>query len=759
MSIQVFKNNNKWGISIRTLLITMILSLIFSSVTFAAGGGRYKTGDAWSFGVNGDTQWTPVDANGQSLDPTGQNPDRVSAALARAVDVQFLNAGVKFVIQTGDLTDYAGPGLYTRAQVAQEDLYNNGIGFFPLRGNHETYGYFIKDYDPNYNLNVPDFKAAFPQTQGLANTFGATNFSVPSSVIGSSVNIIDGLSYSFDYGKAGSNARFVMVDTEQTSVVHQNAPKNVTINNVTVINPDGTTTVKDITIAQSYYYLSWTVFQYSEPISGSVGQWTGVEPKSNYKNWKSVPGTIPAGAWFRIASSGSPSTHFYGWEQADGAYPLYNTDGSTSNKYLSLESNNSSNTEFFPGKQQLWISDRLNKATRGTEHAFVLSHRPTLNANHTDSFFGTSSAVTPADQNAFFSSLEDNGVKFMISGHDHLYNRALVESPDRLSEIMQIVTQGLSTKFYTPTRLDDFGKDSTGTWVKDRETQISQEVNNFGYYIYTVDGPRVTANYYADVNGGFIDGELYPDGTGSLALPDLDFIKQDEWGYSLNGQQFVIIQGGSYTGVQDTFGNTTAKILAGTNKSTTTDLTPVAFVDNNNPKTPDDASDDTQVSGPRALNKLVNTGWVDRPGYVQVPVVKTFWDILKLFQTLMVNAHNKVQSDVMSIWGMGELGVEETDTYVLSMSYDTTSMYYGINNMQMLKNGKAGIATFVNGKWVNAVNENFGGKAKFVLGPYKSNYGLGTYGIDMKTNTAWAVLNYNADFAVATNVGPACYKK
>jgi len=576
------------------------------------------------------------------------------------------------------------------------------------------------------------------------------------------VSIIDGLSYSFDYGKAGSNARFVVVDTEQTAVVHQDAPKNVTINNVTVINQDGTTTVKNITIAQGYFYLGWTVFQYSEPISGRVGQWNpALGEKTNYKAWVSVPGTIPAGTWFRIDSASRPSAHFYGWEQADGAYPLYNADGSKSYQYLSLESNNASNTEFFPGKQQLWISDRLNKATRGTEHAFVFSHRPTLNANHTDSFFGTSSAVTPADQNAFFASLEDNGVKFMISGHDHLYNRALVESPDRLSEIMQIVTQGLSTKFYSPTRLDDFGKEGVApdqTWVKDRETQIAQEVNNFGYYIYTVDGPRVTASYFADADGGFVDGELYPDGTGSLECPDLDFVKQDEWGYSLNGQQFVIPQGESYTMVQDSFNGTTAKIIAGKNNSTTTDLTPVAFVDNNNPKT-DDPSDDTQVSGPRALNKVVNTGWVDRPNYKPLPVVKTIWDVLKMFQYLMINANNKLQSDIVSLWGMGELGKEETDTYVLSMTYDTTSMYYGINNLQMIKNGKAGIATYVNGKWVNAVNENFGGKAKFVLGPYKDTYGLGTYGIDLKTNTAWAVLNYNADFAVATNVGPACFKK
>jgi hypothetical protein len=57
------------------------------------------------------------------------------------------------------------------------------------------------------------------------------------------------------------------------------------------------------------------------------------------------------------------------------------------------------------------------------------------------------------------------------------------------------------------------------------------------------------------------------------------------------------------------------------------------------------------------------------------------------------------------------------------------------------------------------VDQKFGGTKKFVLGKYNSKYSLGTYGIDLTTNTAWAVLNYNADFVVATNVGQACFKK
>ncbi len=50
--------------------------------------------------------------------------------------------------------------------------------------------------------------------------------------------------------------------------------------------------------------------------------------------------------------------------------------------------------------------------------------------------------------------------------------------------------------------------------------------------------------------------------------------------------------------------------------------------------------------------------------------------------------------------------------------------------------------------WVNAVDENIGGTKNFVFGPWEKSYPLGTYGVDPTTHTAWAVLNYNGDFAV-----------
>ena len=77
-------------------------------------------------------------------------------------------------------------------------------------------------------------------------------------------------------------------------------------------------------------------------------------------------------------------------------------------------------------------------------------------------------------------------------------------------------------------------------------------------------------------------------------------------------------------------------------------------------------------------------------------------------------------------------------------------MTAGMSRHDDLETGKFGLATTTaNGTWVNAVDMNYGGTRKFVYGPWSSEYKLGTYGVDPSTNTAWAVINYNSDFAVA----------
>ncbi len=78
---------------------------------------------------------------------------------------------------------------------------------------------------------------------------------------------------------------------------------------------------------------------------------------------------------------------------------------------------------------------------------------------------------------------------------------------------------------------------------------------------------------------------------------------------------------------------------------------------------------------------------------------------------------------------MADLGTEQTDMYALSLSYDHRRLL----PMQLGK-GLLGLVTRdEKGNWVNAVDMNFGGTKKFVLGPYQNGYELGTYGVDLKT--------------------------
>ena len=109
--------------------------------------------EPWKFGVMGDTQWTC------DTDPTGANPNNVSKSIIDQINPQFIKAGVKFVIQVGDLTENGNDADIAERAAAAQPLIDAGIGFFPMRGNHETYA------GPANNFGIPQFQSSFPQTQ------------------------------------------------------------------------------------------------------------------------------------------------------------------------------------------------------------------------------------------------------------------------------------------------------------------------------------------------------------------------------------------------------------------------------------------------------------------------------------------------------------------------------------------------------------------------------------------------------------------
>lgn len=110
------------------------------------------------------------------------------------------------------------------------------------------------------------------------------------------------------------------------------------------------------------------------------------------------------------------------------------------------------------------------------------------------------------------------------------------------------------------------------------------------------------------------------------------------------------------------------------------------------------------------------------------------------------SAEPGLKSDILNLGGMSLLPGEMADEYVLRMS---TGPEVGKGNPGFMRNGNFVLLTkTAEGQWVNAVYENFGGTPAFVNGPWNAGYGLGTYGIDPATDTAWAVLNYDGEFAI-----------
>jgi len=383
----------------RTIALAVALSVLLAAPAWAG---------PWKFGIMSDTQWTAP------TDPAGKNPNGVAVSIIEQINRKFIEAGVKFVIQVGDLTEKGNDADVATRAAAAEPLYHAGIGFFPMRGNHE---YYAKPEGVN-QFAIPAFRKNFPQTRGKGNRlFGARNFSSPSSVSPD----LDGMTYSFDYGPGGDSARFVILD-----------------------------------------------------------------------NW------------------GTPSKRL-----------------KHENRYL---------YGYSIGDQQAWISSRLGKKKRGTVHAFVLSHQNLIGENHQDSLFTGYINDNPSMQNAFFASLQGNGVRYYISGHDHLHQRAMITSPDGASKVEQLICASNSSKFYTPKPASDpkwFGQ-------KNRSSLASPlELYTIGYYIVTVDGIRVTVDFYSDDHGNWKSDGKYPNGAGlpdTGITPTLNFVKKETWGYTLEGK-------------------------------------------------------------------------------------------------------------------------------------------------------------------------------------------------------------------------------
>jgi hypothetical protein len=561
----------------------------------------------WKFGVLSDTQWRMGDPDlancplGDTLNCDGKNPNGVAAGIIKELNKQFIRHGVKFVIETGDLAEYGDVrGLDTTATFMQ-DLYDAGIGFYPLRGNH----------DASKSAGA-EFRRIFPQTET------GVNNQTPSSAL---------------------------ITTNYYGALHPNSNKPFTVGS-----------------------------NFSSPNA----EFAGLTYSFDYENARVV-----------LLDQFTP---------ADGSPHTVLTRSDVD-----------------------WIESQLASRPADT-HAFVFGHKHLISENHTDTLFGDN----PSDdhsglQDFFMASLYENGVRYYIGGHDHMHNRSIVTSPNGACSVQDLTVSSGGYKFYVPrVPSNDYlynvliPPEVGAPSGKSREIPIAQELFTIGYYVVTVDGPRVTVDYYSSPNG--CDGDCL-----LASMPtNVAFSKRETFGYSLNGKEFLVAEGESYTKVQDSFGDTRASILSGTNNGA------------------------VMAHDHRALTKAVDTGWTPIP-----------------------RAGTNLASDILTLWGMAKsLGEEtivlggkswilradettrsdQTDDYVLEMTYNNRRSIPGYSD----QNDLYLVTRDSNGDWVKAVDKNFGGTKQFITGPWKSNYGLGFYGVDLKTHTTWAVINHDGDFAVAT---------
>lgn len=96
-----------------------------------------------------------------------------------------------------------------------------------------------------------------------------------------------------------------------------------------------------------------------------------------------------------------------------------------------------------------------------------------------------------------------------------------------------------------------------------------------------------------------------------------------------------------------------------------------------------------------------------------------------------------IASDIVTVTGT------DGDTFVLQLTYNESLAISLFGSEENLRLG-----WFDGGLWKLAINGNTGGLPILVNGAWNPSYTLGYCGVDTESNTVWAVLNHNSDFAV-----------
>jgi len=153
---------------------------------------------------------------------------------------------------------------------------------------------------------------------------------------------------------------------------------------------------------------------------------------------------------------------------------------------------------------QKWLNRQLAKKT-GT-HLFVFAHEPAFGTDYKDNL-----SFYPGKRDLFWNSIGKGGARVYFCGHDHFYNRSLIQD-SRGNPIWQIIGGTGGGKL----------QDWSGTYKE--EERILCEYHNgghYGYILVTISGVKATIEWRAltDIKAcgwEVLDSFTYSDGDASL---------------------------------------------------------------------------------------------------------------------------------------------------------------------------------------------------------------------------------------------------
>ncbi|MDP0499753.1 MAG: GH92 family glycosyl hydrolase [Verrucomicrobiota bacterium JB022] len=306
----------------------------------------------------------------------------------------------------------------------------------------------------------------------------------------------------------------------------------------------------------------------------------------------------------------------------------------------------------------------------------------------------------------FIEACAEYHIDGWLAGHNHIYDRSMAVDIDNdsRSEFFYITCGSASEKFYGLQRAPV--ENQRLNHLVD-STQTPGEP--IAFQIIEINGPFVTMhNWMAPQN---------PNGTFT------EWTVWDTYAYSRNGGQFNVAAEANYNSANITDVAPDAEGFVGTG---------LAIADGIN----SDATYYTAENKTFGLYRNITVGWVQQSQWYDAEGVQLI-------------------SDIASINGMRNHPTRNrADAYTLSLAYDDSTL--SPSQEQQLS-----IVAFLDadtsdedaGDWINAASATLG---EFATQPVyraaKADDAVGTWGIDIENNVVWARLDYQGDFAIASNV-------